>query len=177
MDACCKAGLDPNEVASRFWYHAHLGMDIFEEVAKIRAWRLLWATTMKERYGCTNPKALSLFIYGMTGGLSCPAQEPLNNIIRLTILTLAGVLAGADGIGTASYDGRAAGPVSANVSTDYLLPGDANDDDVVNIFDMTKVARIILELDDPTPGADANQDGSINIFDMTKIARIILELD
>jgi hypothetical protein len=55
--------------------------------------------------------------------------------------------------------------------------GDANGDSTVNIFDMTKVARIILELDDPTPGADANQDGSINIFDMTKIARIILELD
>jgi len=58
-----------------------------------------------------------------------------------------------------------------------VIPGDANGDGVVNIFDMTKVARIILELDDPAPGADANQDGSINIFDMTKIARIILELD
>jgi hypothetical protein len=57
------------------------------------------------------------------------------------------------------------------------IPGDANGDKVVNIFDMTKVARIILEMDDPTPGADANQDGYINIFDMTKIARIILELE
>jgi hypothetical protein len=64
-----------------------------------------------------------------------------------------------------------------NASVIVYIPGDANEDDVVNIFDMTKVARIILELDDPTPGADANQDGSINIFDMTKIARIILELD
>ena len=58
-----------------------------------------------------------------------------------------------------------------------LLPGDANGDSVINIFDMTKVARIILELDDPTPGADSNGDGVINIFDMTKIARIILRLD
>jgi hypothetical protein len=58
-----------------------------------------------------------------------------------------------------------------------VLPCDANGDNVVNVFDMTKVARIILELDDPTPGADANQDGTINIFDMTKIARVILELD
>jgi glycoprotein endo-alpha-1,2-mannosidase len=58
-----------------------------------------------------------------------------------------------------------------------FIPGDANEDDVVNIFDMVKVARIILELDDPTPGADANEDGSIDVFDMTKIARIILELD
>ena len=104
MDECCKVGLDPNMVASRFWYHAHLGMDIFEEVSKIRAWRRLWAKIMKERYECTDPRALSININAMTGGLSCPAQEPLNNIIRLTILTLAGVLAGSDGIWTASYD-------------------------------------------------------------------------
>jgi methylmalonyl-CoA mutase N-terminal domain/subunit len=104
IDECCKAGLQPDEVASRFWYHAHLGMDIFEEVSKIRAWRRLWAKTMKERYGCKDHRALSLSLFSMTSGLSCPAQEPLNNIIRLTILTLAGVLAGADGIWTASYD-------------------------------------------------------------------------
>jgi hypothetical protein len=55
--------------------------------------------------------------------------------------------------------------------------GDADGDGFINIFDMTRVARIILELDDPTPGADADQDGNIDIFDMTKIARIILELD
>jgi len=104
MDECYKVGLDPDEVASRFWYHAHLGMDIFEEVSKIRAWRRLWAKIMKERYGCTDPRALSIFINSMTGGLSCPAQEPLNNIIRLTVLTLTGVLAGSDGIWTSSYD-------------------------------------------------------------------------
>jgi methylmalonyl-CoA mutase N-terminal domain/subunit len=104
IDEACRVGLDPNEVASRFWYHANLGTDIFEEVSKIRAWRKLWAKIMKERYGCTDPRALSIFIHAMTGGLSCPAQEPLNNIIRLTLLTLTGVLAGSDGIWTASYD-------------------------------------------------------------------------
>jgi len=56
-------------------------------------------------------------------------------------------------------------------------PGDADGDGVIDIFDMTKVARIILGLDSETPGADANQDGEVNVFDMTKIARIILELD
>jgi methylmalonyl-CoA mutase N-terminal domain/subunit len=50
MDECGKVGLDPNKVASGFWYHAHLGMDIFEEVSKIRAWRKLWAKIMQERY-------------------------------------------------------------------------------------------------------------------------------
>jgi methylmalonyl-CoA mutase N-terminal domain/subunit len=62
------------------------------------------AKTMKERYECTDNRALSTFIFSMTSGLSCTAREPLNNIIRLTFLTLAGILAGSDSIGTASYD-------------------------------------------------------------------------
>jgi methylmalonyl-CoA mutase N-terminal domain/subunit len=130
MDECCKVGLDPNKVASRFYYHAHLGMDIFEEVSKIRAWRRLWAKIMKERYGCTDPRALSVFINSMTGGLSCPAQEPLNNIIRLTILTLTGVLAGSDGIWTGSYDEALAIPTKESaqlaVRTQQILCHETN---------------------------------------------------
>lgn len=57
------------------------------------------------------------------------------------------------------------------------VPGDANGDGEINALDMTRVARIILEMDPLTPGADANQDGTVNILDMTKIARIILGLD
>ena len=56
------------------------------------------------------------------------------------------------------------------------IPGDANGDGEINVLDMTKVARIILELDAPTCGADANGDGDINILDMTYIAKIILGL-
>jgi methylmalonyl-CoA mutase N-terminal domain/subunit len=104
MDECRNVGLDPNKVAAGFWYHAHLGMDIFEEVSKIRAWRRLWAKIMKERFGCSDAGALGITVNAMTGGLSCPAQEPLNNIIRLTVLTLAGVLAGSNGIWTSAYD-------------------------------------------------------------------------
>jgi hypothetical protein len=62
-------------------------------------------------------------------------------------------------------------------ATTFVVFGDSNGDSMVNVFDITKAARIILEFDDPTPGADANQDGEINIFDITKIVRIILELD
>jgi len=58
-----------------------------------------------------------------------------------------------------------------------VIPGDANCDGVVDIGDVTKVERIILGIDDPTPGADANQDGVINMLDVTKIERIILGLD
>jgi len=58
-----------------------------------------------------------------------------------------------------------------------VIPGDADGNGTVNVLDMTKVARIILMLDEPTPGADADQNGQINVLDMTKIARIILMLD
>jgi hypothetical protein len=63
------------------------------------------------------------------------------------------------------------------VSPTTFIPGDANEDGVINVLDMTEVARIILLLDPETPGADCNLDGSINVIDMTCIARIILGLD
>jgi hypothetical protein len=66
----------------------------------------------------------------------------------------------------------AASPAYADV-----LPGDANEDSVVDITDVTAVERIIVELDAPTPGADANQDGNINSLDITKTELIIAELD
>ena len=62
-------------------------------------------------------------------------------------------------------------------SVDIILFGDVDGNGVINVIDMTKVARIILELDPPTPAADANRDKVINVLDMTQIARIILELD
>ncbi len=61
--------------------------------------------------------------------------------------------------------------------TTSVIPGDANGDGVVDMLDVTKVERIILGLDDPTPGADANQDGVIDMLDVTKIERIILGID
>jgi hypothetical protein len=57
------------------------------------------------------------------------------------------------------------------------MPGDANGDGVVNVLDISKTARIILERESPNPRADANKDGVINVFDITKVARLILELD
>lgn len=130
VDECYKVGIDPNDVASRFWYHAHLGMDIFEEVSKIRAWRRLWAKMIKKHYGCTDPRALSPFVHAMTGGLNCTAQEPLNNNIRLTLMTLAGILAGADGIWTSSYDEALAIPnkeaVRLAVRTQQILYHESN---------------------------------------------------
>jgi hypothetical protein len=74
-----------------------------------------------------------------------------------------------------------AGELLASWVGDYIeisfTPGDANEDGVVNVLDMTKVARIILQMDPPNPAADCNQDSNINVLDMTCIARKILGLD
>jgi len=67
--------------------------------------------------------------------------------------------------------------IGDSVDISSVLPGDANGDGFVNVLDITKVARIIIGLDDETPGADANGDGVVNVLDITKIARIIIGLD
>jgi len=104
VEECMKVGMKPDDILPRFYAHDHLSMDLFETVAKFRAKRRMWARIFKERFGCRNPASLTLRNYPQTAGALLPAQEPENNIIRATLMTLAGVLAGVDGIWTASYD-------------------------------------------------------------------------
>ncbi len=99
-----KAGLQPDEFVSRFSSQVHLGMDFFEEVAKLRAWRRLWAKIMKERFGCKDPKSLQYRIHVHTAGSSLTSQQPLNNIARSTLQVLACVLGGVQSMHTNSYD-------------------------------------------------------------------------
>jgi len=104
VEECVTAGIKPDDILPHFYGHDHLSMDFFETVAKFRAKRRMWAKIFKERFGCQDPQSLILRNYPQTGGSYLPAQEPENNIIRATLMTLAGVLAGVDGIWTASYD-------------------------------------------------------------------------
>ena len=99
-----KAGLKPDEFVSRFSSQVHLGMDFFEEVAKLRAWRRMWAKIMKERFGCKDPKSLQYRIHVHTAGSSLTSQQPLNNIARATLQVLACVLGGVQSMHTNSYD-------------------------------------------------------------------------
>ena len=105
MEECLKVGLDPDDVASKCFAHPHIGMNLFEEIAKIRATRRWWAKTFKERFGCKRPESLHYRpLVAQTSGIALTAQEALNNIIRTTIMTMAGMLSGLDGIWTSSYD-------------------------------------------------------------------------
>jgi methylmalonyl-CoA mutase N-terminal domain/subunit len=103
-EAAVAAGLSPDAFGERlsFFFNAH--NDFFQEVAKFRAARRLWARVMAERFGATNPKALALRFHAQTGGSTLTAQQPENNIVRVAIQALSAVLGGAQSIHTNSFD-------------------------------------------------------------------------
>ena len=103
-EAAIAAGLSPDAFGERlsFFFNAH--NDFFQEVAKFRAARRLWARVMAERFGATNPKALALRFHAQTGGSTLTAQQPENNIVRVAIQALSAVLGGAQSIHTNSFD-------------------------------------------------------------------------
>jgi methylmalonyl-CoA mutase N-terminal domain/subunit len=104
VDDALKRGLDIDTFAPQLWTFLSAGIDFLEEVAKFRAARRIWARLMREKYGAQNPEAMKLKIFAYTLGGNLVAQQPLNNIARVAIETLAAVLGGAQTIATSSYD-------------------------------------------------------------------------
>src|SRR5881409_3598209 len=103
-DAAVGAGLSPDEFGARlsFFFNAH--NDFFQEVAKFRAARRLWARIMRERFGATNQRALALRFHAQTGGSTLTAQQPENNVVRVAIQALSAVAGGAQSVHTNSFD-------------------------------------------------------------------------
>ncbi|MBU0934848.1 MAG: methylmalonyl-CoA mutase family protein [Spirochaetes bacterium] len=115
VDAAIKAGLSVDDFAPRlsFFFNSH--NDLFEEVAKFRAARRVWASIMKNRFKASNPKSLMLRFHTQTGGSTLTAQQPDNNIVRVAIQTLAAVLGGTQSLHTNSKDEALALPTEASV--------------------------------------------------------------
>jgi len=115
VEAASRKGLDPNVFGERlsFFFNAH--NDFLEEVAKFRAARRMWARIMKDRFGVTNPKAQMLRFHTQTGGSTLTAQQPENNIVRVTIQALAAVLGGTQSLHTNSMDEALALPSEKSV--------------------------------------------------------------
>jgi methylmalonyl-CoA mutase N-terminal domain/subunit len=103
-DECVKAGLDPDVFMTRFNFHMAGHMDFFETIAKIRAVRRIWAKIASERFGCQNPRALKAIINVKTAGATYTRQQPLNNLIRGCLETLAAVLGEVNALWTTHYD-------------------------------------------------------------------------
>src|SRR5437762_8097613 len=113
--AAVDAGLSPDEFGARlsFFFNAH--NHFFQEVAKFRAARRLWARIMKERFGATNPKACALRFHAQTGGSTLTAQQPENNVVRVAVQALSAVCGGAQSIHTNAFDEELALPTERSV--------------------------------------------------------------
>jgi methylmalonyl-CoA mutase N-terminal domain/subunit len=134
--AAVDAGLSPDEFGGRlsFFFNAH--NHFFQEVAKFRASRTLWARIMSERFGATNPKALALRFHAQTGGSTLTAQQPESNIVRVAIQALAAVAGGAQSVHTNGYDEALALPTerSARIAlrTQQILAHEAGGTDTAD---------------------------------------------
>lgn len=104
VEAAIAAGLDVDEFAPRlsFFFNAH--NDLFEEAAKFRAVRRMWAKIMKERFHAKNPKSMMLRFHTQTAGCTLTAQQPENNVVRVTVQALAAILGGTQSLHTNSRD-------------------------------------------------------------------------
>jgi methylmalonyl-CoA mutase N-terminal domain/subunit len=127
--AAVDAGLSPDEFGERlsFFFNAH--NHFFQEVAKFRAARRLWARIMKDRFGATNPKAQALRFHAQTGGSTLTAQQPENNVVRVAVQALSAVCGGAQSIHTNGFDEALALPTERSVQialrTQQLLAHEA----------------------------------------------------
>ncbi|MFL5919442.1 MAG: methylmalonyl-CoA mutase family protein, partial [Gaiellaceae bacterium] len=136
VEWCLERGLDVDEFAPRlsFFFNAHL--DFFEEIAKYRAARRIWAKELRERYGARNPRSWLMRFHTQTAGVSLTAQQPEVNIVRTALEALAAVLGGTQSLHTNSFDEALALPtehaVKIALRTQQVI---AHETGVVNTID------------------------------------------
>ena len=136
VQAAIDSGLDVDQFAGRlsFFFAAH--NNLFEEVAKFRAARRLWATIMKERFGAKEPRSWMMRFHTQTGGSTLTAQQPINNVIRTAMQALSAVLGGTQSLHTNSYDEAYATPseeaVTIALRTQQLLGYESGVSEVVD---------------------------------------------
>jgi methylmalonyl-CoA mutase N-terminal domain/subunit len=117
VQAGVERGLDVDEFAPRLSFFFNVHNDFLEEIAKFRAARRMWATIMRQRFGAKQPRSWVLRTHAQTAGCSLTAQQPLNNIVRVAIQALAGVLGGTNSLHTNSMDETLALPTETAVLT------------------------------------------------------------
>src|SRR5256885_4803533 len=103
-DAAVAAALSPDDFGARLSFSFNAHNDFFQEVAKFRAARRLWAHVMRDRFGASNPQALALRFHAQTGGSTLTAQQPENNVVRVAIQALSAICGGAQSLHTNSFD-------------------------------------------------------------------------
>lgn len=116
VEESIKRGLAVDDFAPRLSFFFDVHNDFFEEIAKFRAGRRIWARLMRERFGAKNPKSLMLRTHAQTAGVSLTAQQPYNNIVRVAVQAMAAVLGGTNSLHTNSMDETIALPTDEAVT-------------------------------------------------------------
>jgi methylmalonyl-CoA mutase N-terminal domain/subunit len=154
VDASLKRGLKIDEFAPRLSFFFDVHNDFFEEIAKFRAGRRLWARLMRERYGAKDPRSWFMRCHAQTAGVSLTAQQPENNVVRTGIQALAAVLGGTNSLHTNSLDEALALPTERAVlialRTQQII---AHESGVVNTVDPLGGSYFVEELTNQTEQA------------------------
>jgi methylmalonyl-CoA mutase N-terminal domain/subunit len=136
VDSCLARGLSVDEFAPRLSFFFDVHNDFFEEIAKFRAARRVWARAMKERYGAKRADSMKLRTHAQTAGVSLTAQQPQNNVVRVALQALAAVLGGTQSLHTNSLDETYALPTEEAVTialrTQQIILGESG---VANTID------------------------------------------
>ena len=136
IDLGIKAGLNIDDFAPRMSFFFNSSINFFEEIAKFRAARRIWATVLKEKYGAKNPKSMMLKFHTQTSGYTLTWQQPLNNIVRTTIEAMAAIMGGTQSLHTNSYDEAWALPtddaVKVALRTQQILAEETGISDVID---------------------------------------------
>ena len=138
VQAAIDRGLDVNDFAPRlaFFFNGH--NNVFQEVAKFRAARTMWAQIMKQRFGATNPKAMMLRFHTQTGGVTLTAQQPENNIVRVALQGFAAVCGGTQSLHTNGFDEALALPseqaAKTALRTQQIIAAESGAADTVDPF-------------------------------------------
>jgi methylmalonyl-CoA mutase N-terminal domain/subunit len=147
VESCLARGLDVDEFAPRLSFFFDVHNDFFEEIAKFRAARRLWARLMKERFGAKRAESMKLRTHAQTAGVSLTAQQPHNNVVRVALQALAAVLGGTQSLHTNSLDETYALPTEEAVTialrTQQII---AEESGVANAIDPLGGAWLIEEL-------------------------------
>jgi len=135
-DDCIARGMDPDAFLPRFTFFFDISVSLFEEIAKFRAGRRIWARITRERLGARDPRSWRFKFHGQTSGADLTRAQPLNNIARVTVQAIAGILGGLQSLHTDAYDEALSCPTEFGariaVNTQNILREEARLTDVID---------------------------------------------
>src|SRR5512140_226252 len=133
---CIARGMDPDDFLPRFTFFFDISISFFEEIAKFRAARRIWARITRERLGAKDPRSWRFKFHGQTSGVDLTRQQPLNNISRVTVQAMAGILGGLQSLHTDAYDEALSVPSEYGariaIATQNILREEAHLTDVID---------------------------------------------